>query len=137
MAEADSFASSVQSARRKPARGGQTRAISKCLRAYDRAYKKALTLLDEDQSDFEACRAGNEAYLRATPPLCGYENICDYIACISYASMTEVIRHKDAEHYINIARAALSAFFHQPRPVGRPPKPSATESSAGSAAKNK
>jgi hypothetical protein len=110
------------------------KAINRCLRAWDYAYDKETADLDEDDPDDDAWKNAGKAYLRATPPLSGYENICHFIACINYASMTELVTHAEAEHYLANARVAISAALHQPkpftgerRPVGRPPKSSATE----------
>jgi hypothetical protein len=101
--------------------------INRCLRAWNYAYDKEAADLDEDDPDNDAWKAASEAYLRATPPLSGYENICHFIACINYASMTEIVTHSEAEHYLANAKVAISAICHQPkpftgerRPVGRP-----------------
>ena len=108
------------------------KAIVRCMRAWNYAYKKEAA--DEDATGYQAEKAGNEAYLKATPPLVGYKNICDFIACINFASMTEIITRSEATHYLANAKLALSAVLRQPRPftgeprpLGRPPKSSATE----------
>jgi hypothetical protein len=108
--------------------------INRCLRAWEYAYDKETADLDEDDPDDDAWKAASGAYLRATPPLCGYENICHFIACINYASMREIVTHTEAEHYLANAKVAISAICHQQkpftgerRPVGRPPKSHAAE----------
>src|SRR5580704_326186 len=68
-------------------------AIVNCMQAWNYAYKKEAADLDDDESDYPAQKAGNEAYLRATPPLVGYENICQFIACINFAVMTDIISY--------------------------------------------
>ena len=105
------------------------KAINKCMRAWNYAYRKVLPTLDEDQSDWQAEKAGNAAYLSNIPPLVGYENICNFIACINYASLIKIISTKEAAHFMANARIALSTIYHQPtpssngaRPVGRPRK---------------
>ncbi len=109
-------------------------AIVRCMRAWNYAYKKEAADLDEDDSDYEAKQAANQAYLRATPPLAGYKNICDFIACINFACMIDLISPIKAQQYLANAKLALSAVLRQPkpftgepRPLGRPPKSSATE----------
>ena len=105
------------------------KAINRCMRAWNYAYDKEAADLDEDDPDSDAWKAASEAYLRATPPLSGYENICHFIACINYASMTEIVTHREAQHYLSNAKLALSAVLRQPKPstgepkrLGRPPK---------------
>jgi hypothetical protein len=103
--------------------------IVNCMHAWNYAYKKEAADLDDDESDYPAQKAGNEAYLRATPPLVGYENICQFIACINFAVMTDIITYSDAKHYRANAKLALTAVLRkpkpsagEPRPLGRPPK---------------
>jgi hypothetical protein len=110
------------------------RAVNRCLRAWQYAFDKESADLDEDDPDDDAWKAASEAYLRATPPLSGHENICHFIACINYASMREIVTHTEAEHYLANAKVAISAALHQPkpfagerRPIGRPPKSPAAE----------
>ena len=115
-----------------------SKAIARCMRAWNYAYKKEAADLDEDDNDYDAKQAANEAYLRATPPLCGYKNICDFIACINFASMTDIVSPTKAQHYLANAKIAISALCHQPKPLtgssgepkclGRPPK---SEAAAG------
>ncbi len=50
------------------------------------------------------------------PPLSGHQNICDFIACINYASMKGVVTHNDATHYLANARIALAALSLRPKP---------------------
>jgi hypothetical protein len=107
----------------------ENESIVRCMDAWNYAYKKKAADLDDDESDYPAEKAGNEAYLRATPPLVGYENICQFIACINFAVMTDIITYSDAKHYRANAKLALTAAFRKPkpsadgpRPVGRPPK---------------
>jgi hypothetical protein len=47
----------------------ENKAIVRCMRAWNYAYKKEAA---EDSSDYEAEKAANEAYLKATPPLVGW-----------------------------------------------------------------
>jgi hypothetical protein len=85
------------------------------MRSWNYAHKKRAG--DKNPTSWECEKAGNKAYLRATPPLCGYQNICDFIACINYASMAGIVTHNDASHYLANAKLALSAIYHQPKPA--------------------
>ena len=111
--------------------GTVNKAISRCMRAWNYAYNKETAELDEDDNDFDAKEVANEAYLRATPPLSGYQNICDFIACINHASLIDILSPDKARHYLANAKIAITAICHQPKPVSehfdRRPKASAKE----------
>ncbi len=90
-------------------------AVEVCMSAWNRAHDEQAE--HKGSSNWDCEKAGNKAYLRAMPSLSGYKNICDFIDCINYASMTGVIIHTDAAHYLANARLALSAVYHQPKPI--------------------
>ena len=103
--------------------------VGRCIRAWNRAYQTKLKQLDEDDSDYKAEQAGKKYYLRAMPPLVGYQNVCDFIACVTYAELVEIIWHTEAEHCFGAAKVALSALRCEPtsadfamRRFGRPRK---------------
>jgi hypothetical protein len=89
--------------------------VELCINAWNRAHSEQAE--HKGSSNWECEKAGNKAYLRAVPPLSGHKNICDFIDCINYASMIGVVTHADAAHYLANARIALSAIYHQPKPV--------------------
>jgi hypothetical protein len=89
----------------------QNAAIVRCLRAWQRAYKKTYT---DPESDYHAKRAGDRAFLRAMPPLSGFENIRDFVACVTYALVVDVLRQKDAEALLISAKIAITALRQQP-----------------------
>lgn len=117
-----------------PKKDTANQAIVRCMRAWNYAYKKEAADLDKDDSDYEAKQAANQAYLRATPPLAGYKNICNFIACINFACMIDLISPIKAQQYLANAKIAILAVCHRPkslagapRPLGRPPKSPAAE----------
>jgi hypothetical protein len=91
-------------------------AIVHCMKAWNYAYKKEAANIDEGESDYPAEKKANEAYLRDTPPLVGLKNICEFIACINFASMTGIVSRRDATHYLANARVALAALSLMPKP---------------------
>ncbi|MGA2443206.1 MAG: hypothetical protein ABSH08_19810 [Tepidisphaeraceae bacterium] len=97
-----------------PGRSGENAAVARCIRAWHRAQRKESAA---GGSDYKSSCAGNIAYLRAIPSLAGYENIRDFIACVTFAAITEVIRHKDANHLLAAAKIALAALRQEPAPV--------------------
>ncbi len=94
----------------------ENEAIVHCMKAWNYTYKKEAAKLAEGESDWPAEKAANQAYLRETPPLVGYKNICDFIACINFASMTGIVTRREAAHYLANARVALAALSLQPKP---------------------
>jgi hypothetical protein len=84
------------------------------MRSWNYAHKKRAER--KDPTAWECEKAGNKAYLNAVPPLSGHQNICDFIACINYASMAGIIIHNDAAHYLANARIALAALSLRPNP---------------------
>ena len=90
------------------------KAIAICMRSWNYAHNKRAE--DEDSTAWECEKAGNKAFLNAVPPLSGHRNICDFIACINYASMAGIVIHKDAAHYLANARIALAALSLRPNP---------------------
>ncbi len=109
----------------------QNKAIRRCKRAWNHTYRTELAAYKSRDGQERAEDAANRAFLRATPPLSGYQNICDFIACINYAAITGMIIPDQAQCFLANAKIAISAVCHQPkaagepRPVGRPPKPPA------------
>jgi hypothetical protein len=97
-----------------PRRPSENAAVARCIRAWHRAQRKESAA---GGSDYKSSCAGNIAYLRAIPSLAGYENIRDFIACVTFAAITEVIRHKDADHLLAAAKIALAALRQEPSPV--------------------
>jgi hypothetical protein len=75
-------------------------AVQRCLRAWQDAYDKRIKTLAKGETDFEARWAGREAYLCALPPLSGYENIRDYIACVMHALVIRSADPDDVENYL-------------------------------------
>ena len=112
----------------------QNDAVERCNRAWQRAYNKEVADIDEDEDTYPAKKAGNAAYRRAMPPLSGYQNICDFIACVTQAYMWDIIRHQQANHLFAAVKIALCALRQQPEPAnstrrgpGRPRKSTPSE----------
>jgi len=98
------------------------RAVARCIHAWRYAYNKKRAELDEDESQYPAEKAACQAYLRAMPPLTGHKNICEFIACVTYAVIIKAIWPRDAEQYLAAAKVALGAIYHQPKPPAEKPK---------------
>jgi hypothetical protein len=85
-------------------------AVALCACAWERVYQASL---ERTKSEYKAgCDAG-KAFRQAMPSLCGYENICDYIACASYGMLSGAIDKKDGTRFLYAAQVALAAVPHQ------------------------
>jgi hypothetical protein len=111
-----------ESGRGVPDRLYENDAVARCVRAWQITLKKECPELDDSDSEFEAKEAANCAYLHALPPLSGYQNICDFIACVSNGSMVGAILQRDAEHLLASAKIALGALRFNPKPAGIAPR---------------
>ena len=91
-------------------------AIKRCCAAWQRAYNASLqgtqrTGIDE----VFAAHAAGPAYCRAMPPLGGYENIRDFIACAAHGILIEAIPAKRANQLLSAAQVALAALHFEPK----------------------
>src|SRR3984957_14911018 len=94
----------------------QNDAVERCNRAWQRAYNKEAADIDEDEDTYPAKKAGNAAYRRAMPPLSGYQNICDFIACVTNALVLDAIAACDAKRLLAAAKIAIPAVRWEPAP---------------------
>ena len=93
-------------------------AIASCISAYDRAYQQSIKTR---KGEFEAGRDAGKAFCDAMPPLCGYENIRDFVACIAHAMVIGAMREDHGAKLLYAAQVSLSALRCQPAA----PKPKA------------
>jgi len=91
--------------------------VTKCWRAYRRTYRKELAVSDK----YEAEREAKKAYLLDMPDLFGYENIRDFIACVGFAVIYDIVSNKEGDQFLAAARVALTAFDRQPKPNPKSP----------------
>jgi hypothetical protein len=64
-------------------------------------------------------RAEN-AYLDAMPDLAGYQNIRDFIACVSYGVISGALSPIHSPGYLYAAQVAISALRLEPKDKTRP-----------------
>jgi|GEM_PF-1873668 len=101
-----------------PNRLSENDAVAECLRAWQITMDNERAKLEEDETEDDAEKEANEAFLAAMPPLSGHQNICDFIACVTQAYMWDIIRHQQADHLFGAAKIALSALRLEPEPAG-------------------
>jgi hypothetical protein len=63
---------------------------------------------------------GAEAYMQALPHLSGYENIRDFIACITHGLVTGDVSHIESSTYFYAAQVATGALRSEPKAPTEP-----------------
>ena len=95
-----------------PKSSAHNSAVERCCQARDRAIDAAGPLgLDK----YQIKERGEQAYRAVLPHLSGYENIRDFIACISHGAITGDIHPIEAPGLLYAAQVAISALRLQPK----------------------
>ncbi len=81
-------------------------AVARCIEAYNRTYKVERTARHDE---FTAARSAQRAFRAALPPLVGYENIRDFIACVAQSILLGAINTNEASKLLYAAQVALGA----------------------------
>ena len=97
------------------------KAIDRCINAWHRTFDLAsinpedeeLPLVDEDD-DFASEQAAM-SFREAMPPLAGYENIRDFIACITYAMLNRIFDGDECQQLLGAAKIAMALLRSQPK----------------------
>jgi hypothetical protein len=100
-------------------RAGDNAAVHSCIRAWQRAYSKEFARIKDD---YKAEKAARKAFRRAMPPLAGYENIRDFIACVTYALVNELMPENDVANYLDAAKIAAGIQRQEPKSPSTEPK---------------
>jgi hypothetical protein len=95
-------------------RASDNPAVKRCIRAWNRACNREL---ERGKDDFDGEQAGLRAFCRAMPPLDCPDNIRDFIACIAYASLTEIMIHGNSRHLLDAAKIAQAGIRLEPKPA--------------------
>jgi hypothetical protein len=88
-------------------------AIAHCMNAWECVFREKLAT---GKDKFHASQDADKAYRNTMPPLSGYENIRDFIACTAHAMLIGIIREDDCCKLLYAAQVALGAVRSQPRP---------------------
>jgi hypothetical protein len=80
--------------------------------------------LNQTKNVYTAERCAGKAVRLAMPPLSGYQNICDFIACAGYVMLIGAIKEKNGSKLLYAAQVALATvpreFKTQTRTEPRP-----------------
>ena len=88
-------------------------AVALCCETRNRVY---LEQKAKHRDEFDANCAANKAFRDAMPPLSGYENICNFVACVAHGILTGSIEGKNGTKLLYAAQVALSTVRHHPAP---------------------
>jgi hypothetical protein len=81
-------------------------AVQRCLAAARAAQADAET---RQQERYQCEDCFKQAYVEALPDLSTYQNVCDFITCVTYAMIIGVMYEKETKSYLYAAQVALSA----------------------------
>jgi hypothetical protein len=87
-------------------------AVQRCCDARDRSLEESRA---RNVEKFEAKMRSEDAYRNALPDLAGYENIRDFVACISHGLLTGDISPINSPQYLYAAQVAISALRLEPK----------------------
>jgi hypothetical protein len=91
-------------------------AVARCAGVWDKAYRTAMT---KSRTEYLAEIAAAKAFRQAMPLLCGYDNICDFIACAGYGMLVGAIKEENGNKFLYAAQVALGALA-KAKPETRP-----------------
>jgi len=86
-------------------------AVARCMSAKESTYK---ALRANNKDDYDASKAAKQAYRDAMPSLFGYENICNFIACVARGMLIGAICGEDSTKLLYAAQVALATVPRQP-----------------------
>jgi hypothetical protein len=80
-------------------------AVAHCTEVWQKIHAATL---EKTRNVYTAERCAATAYRLAMPPLSGYRNICDFIACAGYGILLGAIKEKNAGKLLYAAQVALA-----------------------------
>jgi hypothetical protein len=88
-------------------------AVERCCEARKLTYQAEKA---KHTTDYDAAKEASRAYRNAMPPLSGYENTCNFIACVAHGILTGSIDGKTGTKLLYAAQVALSTVRLRPKP---------------------
>jgi hypothetical protein len=90
-------------------------ALDRCMKAWQRTFDLASIDPDDDSlappdddSTYFASKQASLAFRDAMPPLAGYENIRDFIACTTYAMLKRIFDKGECQQLFGAAKIAMA-----------------------------
>jgi len=98
----------------------RAKALKRCCDAWRRAFKASMDNSDREDEEggnrYLAAQDAGTAYCIAMPPLSGYENIRDFIACTAHGILIGAIPAQKSGRLLYAAQVALSTLHYEPKP---------------------
>jgi len=91
----------------------QNPAVARCSEVWERVF--ATMSRRKEYLEEEAIAEADQAYCKAMPQLVGFDNICDFIACVGYGMLIKVFVHGHGTKLLYAAQVALSTIPPQER----------------------
>jgi hypothetical protein len=95
----------------------RTPAVQRCCDARERSLLESRAM---NLGDSKTRERAQDAYLDAMPDLAGYQNIRDFIACVSYGVISGDISPINSPGYLYAAQVAISALRLEPKDKTHP-----------------
>lgn len=96
----------------------QNAAVAQCAQAWQRTHELASLLPNKERFEPEydgfAEKQARAAFRDAMPSVAGYENIQDFIACTSYATLHGIFDPEECERLLACAKLAMAALRARP-----------------------
>ncbi len=86
-------------------------AVTRCCDAWNSSFKTES--MRREPSD-KVARSARAAYYSAMPPLVGYENIRDFVACVAQGVLLGAISESQSSRLLYAAQVAQSTLRHLP-----------------------
>jgi hypothetical protein len=86
-------------------------AVARCQQAWDRAYHFTMKL---KRGGANSRLDAADAFRLAMPQLVSYDNICEFIACVGYAMVNDILMEETGTRFLNAAKLALDVLMLQP-----------------------
>lgn len=88
-------------------------AVARCLNAWEPVFRPEMK---KQKYRLGAAYDAGQFYRDAMPPLSGYDNICDFIACTAHGILIGAIEVADSSKLLYAAQVALSTVRLRPAP---------------------
>jgi hypothetical protein len=91
-------------------------AVALCTEAWQEIHRETM---DHTKSPYTAERFANKAFRPALPPLTGYRNTCDFIACVGYGMLLGAFTDATGTKLLYAAQVALGTVLRESKTQSR------------------
>jgi hypothetical protein len=91
-------------------------AVALCVEVWQKIHRATW---EQTSNPYTAERCAGKAYRLAMPPLTGYQNICDFIACAGYGILLGAIKPTAGTKLLYAAQVALGAIPRRSKTLTR------------------